>query len=274
MKSPAFQFYAADFLIGVMGMSDEEVGVYIKMLAFQWERGSLPNDRKTIKKLINSKKVPSEMVLSKFITDDAGFLLNPRLEKERAKQENFRESRASNARKRWEKGDGDDARASAVHGGSTSETHALQSSSSSSEREREKRARSTAAPAKPDFDEDEFEDSMPQVNAKDMRQIQARINSMHPSWRPHFSRIELDELQANRRVLADLDSEDWTRLGAYMDAAIPDDWKAYQPDSRSRFVRDISDVLTHADKWLRRCKKEGLPTGIPETIPTFERQSA
>ena len=50
-KSPAFQFYAADFMIGIMGMSDEEVGIYIKMLATQWLHGSLPNCKKTIKKM-------------------------------------------------------------------------------------------------------------------------------------------------------------------------------------------------------------------------------
>jgi len=57
-KSPAFQFYAADFMIGIMGMSDDDVGVYIKMLSTQWLHGSLPNCRKTIKNMINSRKVP------------------------------------------------------------------------------------------------------------------------------------------------------------------------------------------------------------------------
>jgi uncharacterized protein YdaU (DUF1376 family) len=133
MKAPAFQFYAADFLVGVMGMSDEEIGIYIKMLAFQWERGSLPNDRKMIKKLINSRKVPSEMVLNKFAISDDGFLKNQRLEKEREKQATFRESRANNAKKRWDKDKTDDALASTVHDGSISKTDALQSSSSSSE---------------------------------------------------------------------------------------------------------------------------------------------
>jgi uncharacterized protein YdaU (DUF1376 family) len=138
MKSPAFQFYAADFLIGVMGMSDEEIGIYIKMLALQWERGSLPNDRKTIKKLINSRKIPSEMVMHKFAICDDGFLRNTRLEKEREKQTSFRESRAKNAQKRWKKENADDALASTVHPSSTCETDALLSSSSSSLRDIDK----------------------------------------------------------------------------------------------------------------------------------------
>jgi uncharacterized protein YdaU (DUF1376 family) len=94
VKSPAFQFYAADFLVGVMGMSDEEIGAYIKMLAIQWERGSLPENANSIKKLINSRKVPSDFLLEKFPLSSDGTRKNLRLEKEREKQASFRASRA------------------------------------------------------------------------------------------------------------------------------------------------------------------------------------
>lgn len=132
MKSPAFQFYAGDFLVGVMAFSDEEVGIYIKMLAYQWEHGFLPGDRKLIKKIINSKRIPSENVMQKFEISEDGNLRNKRLESERRKQESFRESRAENAKKRWKKEPEDDARASDVHVGSICKTDALQSSSSPS----------------------------------------------------------------------------------------------------------------------------------------------
>lgn len=92
-KAPAFQFYAADFLLGTMGMDDAEIGIYIKMLAVQWDRGSLPNCAKTIKKLISSRKLPSDLVLTKFSICDDGLLRNLRLEKERNKQESFRNNR-------------------------------------------------------------------------------------------------------------------------------------------------------------------------------------
>ena len=131
-KSPAFQFYPADFLIGVMGMTDEEVGIYAKMLSTQWLHGSLPNCQKTIKKMINSRKIPSEMVLRKFAICDDGFLRNERLEKEREKQKSFRDTRIANANKRWEKECTSNARASSVHDGSICITDALHSSSSSS----------------------------------------------------------------------------------------------------------------------------------------------
>ncbi len=115
-------------------MSDEEIGVYVKMLAAQWLHGSLPKCKKTIKKLINSRKVPSEMVLLKFALCDDGFLRNERLEKERAKQKSFAESRKDNANKRWNKDALASSSAMHVHDASICITDAfhLQSSSSTS----------------------------------------------------------------------------------------------------------------------------------------------
>lgn len=132
-NSPAFQFYAADFLIGIMGMSDDEIGVYIKMLAFQWEREFLPNDAKLIKKIIGSSRVPSKTVMAKFEVCSDGNLRNARLEKERQKQISFRETRAANAQQRWKKDSTSNARASDMHIENGCITDALHTSSSSSD---------------------------------------------------------------------------------------------------------------------------------------------
>jgi uncharacterized protein YdaU (DUF1376 family) len=135
-KPPAFQFYPSDFLIGVMMLSDEEVGIYAKMLCAQWLHGSLPNDAKLIKKMINSRKVPSDLVMQKFNLCDDGLLRNERLEIEREKQKTFRESRIENANKRWSKEQKCNASAMHVHVDSKCKTDALrlQSSSSSTKR--------------------------------------------------------------------------------------------------------------------------------------------
>ena len=119
-------------MIGIMGMTDEEVGIYIKMLSTQWLHGSLPNCKKTIKKMINSRKVPSEMVMRKFSISDDGFLRNERMEKVREKQKSFIETRKENANKRWNKPENDDALAMHVHDGSICKTDALHLHSSSS----------------------------------------------------------------------------------------------------------------------------------------------
>lgn len=130
-KPPAFQFYAADFMIGIMGMSDEEVGIYIKMLSTQWLHGSLPNCQKTIKKMINSRKFPSEIVMRKFAICEDGFLRNERMETVREKQKSFADTRKENANKRWEKDKNDNALAMHVHNQKPCITHALHTSSSS-----------------------------------------------------------------------------------------------------------------------------------------------
>lgn len=101
MKAPAFQFYTQDFLVGIMGMTDAEVGMYIKMLAIQWERGPLPGDPGTLQRVINSRVKTPQVVLSKFTRLSDGTLRNERLEAERSKQQAYRESRSKNASKRW-----------------------------------------------------------------------------------------------------------------------------------------------------------------------------
>ena len=131
-KPPAFQFYAADFMIGIMGMSDEEVGIYIKMLSTQWLHGSLPNCQKTIKKMINSRKFPSEIVMRKFAICEDGFLRNERMETVREKQKSFADTRKENANKRWEKEKNDNALAMHVHNEKPCINDALHLQSSSS----------------------------------------------------------------------------------------------------------------------------------------------
>jgi len=131
-KSPAFQFYAADFMIGIMGMSDEETGAYIKMLSTQWLHGSLPNCKKTIKKMINLRKVPSEIVMRKFAICDDGFLRNERMETVRQKQITYADTMKKNANSRWNKKKEADALAMQMHNESICRNDALHSSSSTS----------------------------------------------------------------------------------------------------------------------------------------------
>ena len=43
-KSPAFRLYASDFYMDTQTWSNEEVGVYLRLLLYQWINGSIPND--------------------------------------------------------------------------------------------------------------------------------------------------------------------------------------------------------------------------------------
>jgi uncharacterized protein YdaU (DUF1376 family) len=126
-KSPAFQFYAENFLIGTALMTKEEVGTFVYMLCYQWTHGSLPSDQKGLRQLLNVRRDVPIKVLSKFRVCEDGNLRNDRLEQERAKQAKFAESRRANAKHRWSTSNAcADASASEVQ----CTRNALQSSSS------------------------------------------------------------------------------------------------------------------------------------------------
>lgn len=100
MKAPAFQFYPADFLVGVALFTNEEIGVYIRLLCYQWNHGRLPKDSKMIARLAVTTEKKILKVLHKFESDTNGFF-NQRLEIERKKQEDYRNRQALNGQRRW-----------------------------------------------------------------------------------------------------------------------------------------------------------------------------
>jgi len=98
MKSPAFRFYADDFIGGTQILNTEEIGAYILLLCHQWSTGSIPNDDVLIRRIIKTTQAfDLALVKSKFTLVD-GVLKNERLEQERGKQEAFRDKQAINGR--------------------------------------------------------------------------------------------------------------------------------------------------------------------------------
>ncbi len=83
MKPPAFQFYADDFLGGVADMTQAEVGAFMLLLCYQWNRGEIPSDPARAALIAKGEVTPH--VLAKFPDGK-----NPRLEIEREKQAEFR----------------------------------------------------------------------------------------------------------------------------------------------------------------------------------------
>lgn len=86
-KDPAFLFYPQDFLVGVMDMTDEEVGVYIRLLCRQHQKGHIPE-----RVILRSP----EAVQEKFIKDSTGKYYNERLEKEIGKRRKYTAQRLAN----------------------------------------------------------------------------------------------------------------------------------------------------------------------------------
>lgn len=106
-KSPAFQFYPQDFLVGTAMMSAEEVGGYIRLLCYEWEHGPIPNDDAVIARLTGCGGNAVASIRHKFGIDVAGRLVNERLEKVRQEQAAYREKQRVNAKKRWNEGNSD-----------------------------------------------------------------------------------------------------------------------------------------------------------------------
>jgi uncharacterized protein YdaU (DUF1376 family) len=99
--SPAFDFFPSDWLSGTLLMTHEEKGLYIDLLAMQWENGELPSDLSRIR----CKPATLRAVLEKFPVCEDGKRRNTRLESERKKQrDRIAKSRAvglAGAKGRW-----------------------------------------------------------------------------------------------------------------------------------------------------------------------------
>lgn len=98
-KPPAFQFYADDFIAGTSDMTNEEVGVYVRLLCYQWSKGAIPSDTDRLNLICCGNAKPH--AIAKFGLCEDGMLRNERMEKERSKQAAFREKQAENGKKRW-----------------------------------------------------------------------------------------------------------------------------------------------------------------------------
>lgn len=116
MKTPAFQFYPADFLSdeNVVLMSNRELGCYIKLMCYCWREGSIPSDINKIGRLCNEdSSAMADLWLAigscfELAINDSTRLVHPRLERERLKQAEFKSERSSSGKKgaeaRWGKG--------------------------------------------------------------------------------------------------------------------------------------------------------------------------
>jgi len=100
-KSPAFSFYAKDFVTGTSTMSLQEVGAYIRLLAYQWDVGSVPTDPSDRARILGCAKAQErelwKKVSKKFVLRNDVYL-NERLEEERQKQTDRRQRLSDNGK--------------------------------------------------------------------------------------------------------------------------------------------------------------------------------
>ena len=101
-KLPWFPFWVDDFLSdeNVLVMSNEEVGIYVKLLCHQWKAGSIPAMLLPMAKLCGTNG--DEMAghwqqigkCFREVADNPDRLVNPRLELEREQQRTLRKARS------------------------------------------------------------------------------------------------------------------------------------------------------------------------------------
>lgn len=97
--SQSFSFYPADFLLGTALMSAEEVGAYIRLLCFQWQEGSLPNDENLLARLAQTNASIISSVTRKFAKGRDGRLRNSKMEDVRKSLTAYKKSRSENGSK-------------------------------------------------------------------------------------------------------------------------------------------------------------------------------
>lgn len=104
-RSPAFQFYTQDFVAGTVTLTTEEVGAYMLLMCHCWDKGAIPKDITLMSRItrLTPKKMQStwSALASKFRETEGGYI-QPRIERERQKQADYRRRQAEASRKRWE----------------------------------------------------------------------------------------------------------------------------------------------------------------------------
>lgn len=96
-KDPAILFYTSDFLTGTSFMSNEQSGIYIKLLCLQHQHGGMLD-----KDFFNNIVGHHNVIRNKFIECEEGFY-NNRMLNEMVKRQKKSKSLSENALKRWKK---------------------------------------------------------------------------------------------------------------------------------------------------------------------------
>ncbi len=102
-KDPAYPMYAQDFDMDTADWEIEEVGIYIRLLNYEWINGFIPNDMSRIAKIarVSPRKLQKswEIISKKFSQTVDHNLQNKRMEVERIKREAYSRSQSISGHK-------------------------------------------------------------------------------------------------------------------------------------------------------------------------------
>ncbi len=104
-KSDWVAFSTADFLVGTTELSNDEVGVYIRLLCLQHQRGALPADIAQLNRLVPGSKRSWPAISSKFVSCGDGLICNERMAREceaaSNRMEFYKQRATAAAERRW-----------------------------------------------------------------------------------------------------------------------------------------------------------------------------
>ena len=139
-KDPAYPMYAQDFDMDTADWGIDEIGIYIRLLNYEWINGYIPSDPSRIAKIarISVKKLLKswEIISPKFSQKCDDKLQNRRMEEERKKRSEYLEKQRSSGmagiEKKKREGIFPFNKSSDPSSDPSSQNQALQSSSSTS----------------------------------------------------------------------------------------------------------------------------------------------
>lgn len=106
-KPPSFDFFVDDFIAGTYHLPAEAVGIYVRLLCFQWNNGSIPGDHEQLARIagVDTDVIRTyiRIVYEKFEKLEDGSLQNERMERERSHRLAVIEKSKAAIESRWSK---------------------------------------------------------------------------------------------------------------------------------------------------------------------------
>lgn len=106
-KPPSFDFFPDDFIAGTYHLPAEAVGIYVRLLCYQWNNGVIPTEETELARIAgvdaDAMRTHMRTVMLKFMPDGCGAMKNARLEREREHKLSVIEKSKQAADTRWAK---------------------------------------------------------------------------------------------------------------------------------------------------------------------------
>lgn len=94
-----FPFFYQRFLTSTQGWKDEEIGCYLRLLVYQFDKGSLPSDLQQLARIAPSVKKHWSLLKGKFIDNGKGGLVNEVMDDVRNEVDRMKEKNRENGKK-------------------------------------------------------------------------------------------------------------------------------------------------------------------------------